>query len=112
MPFGGGRGRGRGGGGRGGGRGGFRGGGRRNFDFGPPSVVVEVGTFMHACESEMVVKSTHKDVPYFNAHMYLENKTKVGKIDEIFGAITDVSVVQCAVQCNAMQCDIVPYRTA
>ena len=28
-------------------------------------------------------------VPYFNAPIYLENKSKIGKIDEIFGQIRD-----------------------
>lgn len=45
---------------------------------------------MHACENEMIYKSTHEKVPYFNAGAYLENKTKIGKIDEIFGAINEV----------------------
>jgi H/ACA ribonucleoprotein complex subunit 1 len=79
-------GRGGGGGGRGGRGGGAGGGGAsRNFDNGPPASVVELGTFMHECEGEMVVKSTNKDVPYFNAPVYLENKSKIGKVDEIFG---------------------------
>jgi H/ACA ribonucleoprotein complex subunit 1 len=93
-----------GGGGRGGSRGGSRGGfggrggsrrggfgGRGGFDEGPPAQVTELGVFKHACESEMVCKSTLKDqVPYFNAPVYLENKTKIGKVDEILGAINDV----------------------
>ena len=29
-------------------------------------------------------------VPQFNAFMFLENKTQIGKIDEIFGSIKDV----------------------
>ncbi len=33
----------------------------------------------------MVCKSTNAMVPYFNAFIYLENKTKIGKLDEIFG---------------------------
>jgi H/ACA ribonucleoprotein complex subunit 1 len=28
-------------------------------------------------------------VPYFNAPIYLENKSQVGKVDEIFGPVTD-----------------------
>ncbi len=28
-------------------------------------------------------------VPYFNAPMFLQNKTQIGKIEEIFGAIND-----------------------
>ena len=82
------RGRGRGsprGGFRGGGRGGFRGGYR---DEGPPAVVVEVGEFHHECEGEAVCKLTLKEkVPYFNGPVYLENKTAVGKVEEIFGPI-------------------------
>ena len=29
-------------------------------------------------------------MPYFNAPIYLENISQVGKVDEILGAITDV----------------------
>jgi H/ACA ribonucleoprotein complex subunit 1 len=44
---------------------------------------------MHECESELVCKLTHPDskIPYFNAGIYLENKKKIGKVDEIFGRI-------------------------
>lgn len=28
-------------------------------------------------------------VPYFNAPMYLQNKTQIGKVEEIFGCISD-----------------------
>ncbi|RZC73765.1 hypothetical protein C5167_049244 [Papaver somniferum] len=78
----GGRGRGFGGGGRGfgGGRGGFR-------DEGPPSEVVEVSSFLHACEGDAVTKLTHTKIPYFNAPIYLQNKTQIDKVDEIFGPI-------------------------
>eukprot|EP01136_Pigoraptor_vietnamica_P008972 Opistho-1_new@44998 len=90
------RGRGRGGprgggggfrGGRGGGRGGF---GRPQEPMGPPESVVEMGVFQHPCEGEMVCKSTNDKIPYFNAPIYLENKTQIGKIEEIFGPMTDV----------------------
>ncbi|CAM9637383.1 unnamed protein product, partial [Phaeothamnion confervicola] len=40
---------------------------------------------MHPCEGEMVYSLTHSMVPYFNAGAYLENKTKIGKVDEILG---------------------------
>ncbi|KAG7284108.1 H/ACA snoRNP pseudouridylase subunit [Staphylotrichum longicolle] len=82
--------RGRGGGG--GGRGGF-GGGRGGFqqrDMGPPATVLEMGKFIHACEGEMVVESTNPKVPHFNAPIYLENKTAVGKVDEVLGPINQV----------------------
>ncbi|CAH2072457.1 unnamed protein product [Thlaspi arvense] len=80
---------GRGGGGRsfgGGGRGGGRFGGR---DEGPPSEVVEVATFLRACEGEAVTKLTHEKIPHFNAAIYLQNKTQIGRVDEIFGPINE-----------------------
>jgi H/ACA ribonucleoprotein complex subunit 1 len=47
---------------------------------------------MHECESEMVCKLSHTTgmIPYFNASIYLENKKKIGKVDEIFGPIQKV----------------------
>ncbi|KAK4237219.1 Gar1-domain-containing protein [Achaetomium macrosporum] len=78
--------RGRGGGGFGrGGRGGFQ-----QRDTGPPATVLEMGKFVHACEGEMVVESTNPKIPHFNAPIYLENKTAVGKVDEILGPINQV----------------------
>eukprot|EP00510_Aplanochytrium_minuta_P002826 CAMPEP_0184022362 /NCGR_PEP_ID=MMETSP0954-20121128/10562_1 /TAXON_ID=627963 /ORGANISM="Aplanochytrium sp, Strain PBS07" /LENGTH=213 /DNA_ID=CAMNT_0026304725 /DNA_START=121 /DNA_END=763 /DNA_ORIENTATION=- len=82
----GGRGRGRGGRGRGG-----RGGGGRFRDEGPPSHVIDLGTFSHAAEEDLVCLSTLGDkVPYFNAGVYLENKQKIGKVEEVFGPINAV----------------------
>ncbi|KAL0338050.1 UNVERIFIED_CONTAM: putative H/ACA ribonucleoprotein complex subunit-like protein 1 [Sesamum calycinum] len=79
---------GRDGGGRGG-RGG-RGGGRfPPREEGPPSEVVEVSTFLHACEGDAVTKLTNEKIPYFNAPIYLANKTQIGKVDEIFGPINE-----------------------
>ncbi|KAG2686339.1 hypothetical protein I3843_09G001800 [Carya illinoinensis] len=76
-------GRGRGGGGRFGGRGGgFR-------DEGPPDQVVEVSTFLHACEGDAVTRLTNEKIPFFNAPIYLQNKTQIGKVDEIFGPINE-----------------------
>ncbi|KQJ88099.1 putative H/ACA ribonucleoprotein complex subunit 1-like protein 1 [Brachypodium distachyon] len=77
-------------GGGGGGRGGRFGGGGGGFrDEGPPSEVVEVSTFLHACEGDAVTKLTNEKVPYFNAPIYLQNKTQIGKVDEIFGPINE-----------------------
>ncbi|KAK8750115.1 hypothetical protein OTU49_015243 [Cherax quadricarinatus] len=85
---GGGFGRGGGGGfGRGGG-GGFHGGGGRGFDD-VPGEVLEYGYFTHTAQEDLVCKVTHKDVPYFNAPIFLENKEQIGKIDEIFGTPYD-----------------------
>ncbi|KAL0346336.1 UNVERIFIED_CONTAM: putative H/ACA ribonucleoprotein complex subunit-like protein 1 [Sesamum radiatum] len=90
------RGRGGGGGFRGGRDGGGRGGrgGRGGGRFppreeGPPSEVVEVSTFLHACEGDAVTKLTNEKIPYFNAPIYLANKTQIGKVDEIFGPINE-----------------------
>ncbi|CAH8313705.1 unnamed protein product [Eruca vesicaria subsp. sativa] len=96
-PRGGGSFRGRGGrdGGGGGrfGSGGRRGGGRFGSggwrDEGPPSEVIEVATFLHACEGEAVTKLSQEKVPHFNAPIYLENKTQIGRVDEIFGPINE-----------------------
>ncbi|KAH0542376.1 hypothetical protein FGG08_003221 [Glutinoglossum americanum] len=87
--------RGRGGGGFGGGSsGGFRGrgGARGGFQqsYGPPDSVFEMGSFLHACEGEIVCESINTKIPYFNAPIYLENKTAIGKVDEILGPINQV----------------------
>ncbi|KAK0750400.1 Gar1/Naf1 RNA binding region-domain-containing protein [Schizothecium vesticola] len=88
MSFrGGSRGRG-GGGGFGGGRGGR--GGYQQRDMGPPATVLEMGKFIHACEGEMVCESINPKIPQFNAPIYLENKTSVGKVDEVLGPLNQV----------------------
>lgn len=47
----------------------------------------------HECESEVVAKWTLADkVPYFNAGVYLENKKRIGKVDEILGPIHEFYV--------------------
>ncbi|KAM9887372.1 hypothetical protein OXX79_013692, partial [Metschnikowia pulcherrima] len=78
--------RGRGGfrGGRGGGRGGF------SAPQGPPESVLEMGAFLHSCEGDIVCRSINVKIPYFNAPIYLENKTQVGKVDEILGPLNEV----------------------
>lgn len=86
----------RGGRGRGGfnGRGGFRGGrsgGRFREEEGPPDVVVESGSFLHGCQGEMVYKMTaDAQVPKFNAPIFLENKTQIGRVEEVLGPISEV----------------------
>lgn len=49
----------------------------------------ELGFFTHTCEDDIVCKVVIEDVPYFNAPIYLENKQRIGQIDEIFGPIHD-----------------------
>ena len=46
-----------------------------------------IGEYMHPCEGEMVCKATIDKVPYFNAPVFLENKSLIGKVDEILGPI-------------------------
>ncbi|KAI9707205.1 MAG: H/ACA snoRNP pseudouridylase subunit [Candelina mexicana] len=77
---------------RGGGSFGGRGGGRGGFQqsYGPPAAVLELGSFVHACEGEMVCESVNPKIPYFNAPIYLENKTAIGKVDEILGPLNQV----------------------
>lgn len=45
---------------------------------------------MHTAESDLVIKSTNADIPKFNSFLYYEDKTEIGKIDEIFGPINEV----------------------
>ena len=77
------------------GRGGSRGGGRGGFNSynqGPPDQVVEVGLFQHPVEGEMLCAKSQSQpkIPYFNAPIYLENKTQIGKVDEILGPLNQV----------------------
>ena len=77
-------------------------------DGGPPDVVLgfssfpqgtstrltcslEMGTFVHAVEGEMLCASVNHDrVPWFNAPIYLQNKSVIGKVDEILGPINEM----------------------
>ncbi|KAH7085359.1 Gar1/Naf1 RNA binding region-domain-containing protein [Paraphoma chrysanthemicola] len=69
-----------------GGRGGFGG----ASSFGPPDQVFEMGKFVHDVENEMFCESINTKIPYFNAPIYLENKTPIGKVDEILGPLNQV----------------------
>ena len=71
-----------------GGRGGF--GNNRYQDSSFSDEVLPLGTFMHASEGDMFCKSTNEKIPYFNAPVFLENKTQIGKVDEILGPINEV----------------------
>lgn len=77
------------------GRGGFRGGrggrtGPSQFQQGPPESVLEMGSYMQSCEGDILCRSINTKIPYFNAPIYLENKTQVGKVDEILGPLNEV----------------------
>jgi H/ACA ribonucleoprotein complex subunit 1 len=54
--------------------------------------VIPFGYFDFTCQDDLVLKSELEDVPYFNAPIFLENKSQIGKIDEIFGTLRDYSV--------------------
>lgn len=60
----------------------------------------EVSAFLHACEGDAVTRLTNEKIPYFNAPIYLQNKTQIGKVDEIFGPINEsVSSLACLLYC-------------
>jgi H/ACA ribonucleoprotein complex subunit 1 len=80
---------GRGGGGFSRGRGGPGGFNRGGQDQGPPSYVIPYATFLHKSESNLVAKCTDMSrFPKFNRGVYLENKAKIGIVDEIFGPVS------------------------
>lgn len=53
-------------------------------------MTIEMGTFVHEVENEMFCESINTKIPYFNAPIYLENKTPIGKVDEICGPLNQV----------------------
>ncbi|CAH1761975.1 2764_t:CDS:2, partial [Entrophospora sp. SA101] len=66
------------------------GGGYGNYSNQQSDTIVEMGTFVHACEGDMVCLSVNPKIPYFNAPIYLENKNQIGKVDEILGPMNHV----------------------
>jgi H/ACA ribonucleoprotein complex subunit 1 len=53
--------------------------------------LTEIGSFIHPVESEMLCSLTvPTKIPYFNAPIFLSNKTQIGKVDEILGPINEV----------------------
>ncbi|CUS10815.1 unnamed protein product [Tuber aestivum] len=79
------------------GRGGFRGGSRGGGGFRGGASGGRggfgsraMGSFIHSCEGEMVCQSINTKIPYFNAPIYLENKSQIGKVDEILGPLNQV----------------------
>ena len=55
-------------------------------------LILEMGAFVHPSEGDMVCSRLPSQckIPYFNAPIYLENKTQIGKVDEILGPINQV----------------------
>lgn len=60
------------------------------FIYNNENITLEVGQFIHSAENEMVCRLTNAMIPYFNAGIYLENKAKIGKVEEVFGPINKV----------------------
>ena len=54
--------------------------------------MIELGSFLHPCQDDIVCKSAIEKIPYFNAPIYFKDKQQIGKIDEIFGTIRDYYV--------------------
>lgn len=46
--------------------------------------------YLHSAEGEMVCRLTNPNIPYFNAGIYLLNKSKIGKVEEVFGPVNRV----------------------
>lgn len=53
-------------------------------------IITEAGAFVHSAEGEMVCRLTNPQIPYFNAGIYLQNKSKIGKVEEILGPVNRV----------------------
>ena len=65
-------------------------------------LILELGAFLHAAEGEMVCRLTNTMIPYFNAGIYLQNKSKIGKVEEVFGPINKVYfTIKCDTGVNA-----------
>lgn len=67
-----------------------------------------MSSFVHACEGDAVTKLTNEKIPYFNAPIYLQNKTQIGKVDEIFGPINE-SVSNLVSCCDFAYCLLMLY---
>ena len=81
-------GRGRGGPPRGGRGGGGRGGGRGGFDRGPPQTVIPVATYTNTVEGLICCSILEKKVPLLMRSIYMESKSLIGKVDDVFGPVT------------------------
>ena len=50
----------------------------------------EMGSFLHACEGEIVCESINTKIPYFNAPIYLENKVRNGAYSLLLSAFSNI----------------------
>lgn len=47
-----------------------------------------MGSFLHACEGEIVCESVNPKIPYFNAPIYLENKVALDTFESYICHLT------------------------
>jgi hypothetical protein len=60
------------------------------FAISNPFCSLAVGEYRHESEDQLVCRLTLEDkIPKFNSPVYFENKSDMGKIDEIFGPINE-----------------------
>jgi H/ACA ribonucleoprotein complex subunit 1 len=71
---------------RGGARGGLsKGGSREEF---PPSTIEVAGEYSHNAKEDLIFKCVHKNVPLCDSNIYNDDKTLLGKLDEVLGPIS------------------------
>jgi H/ACA ribonucleoprotein complex subunit 1 len=58
------------------------------FDQGPPEYVDVVAEFSHACEGMLICNVVGGNVPLLMRSIYLQNKNKIGKVDDVFGPMS------------------------
>ena len=58
------------------------------FDQGPPEYVEAVAEFSHACEGMLICNVLGGNVPLLMRSIYLQNKNKIGKVDDVFGQMS------------------------
>jgi H/ACA ribonucleoprotein complex subunit 1 len=47
--------------------------------------VIEVATFSHECEGDLIAMLTTDKIPLLARMVYTENKQLIGKVDDVFG---------------------------
>ena len=58
------------------------------FDQGPPEYVEVVAEFSHSCEGLLICNVLGGQVPLLMRSIYLQNKNKIGKVDDVFGPMS------------------------
>lgn len=58
------------------------------FDQGPPEYVEVIAEVSHACEGLIICNVIGGNVPLLMRSIYQQNKTKIGKVDDVFGPMS------------------------